>query len=374
MTTDASVAVLGREYEMLRESLRRFGASLPEQAERVALPTPEAWRSVVVPLALRDLLSDDAAEAPDVDWLAWLVTFEELGSTSIGTSLLAGIGLGAGPLHLLAGRSTKARELRDAALSGDLRVALAIQEPGPLWARGRYAATVDGGGRLWGTKLKVAHASSADVILVVAARDDGTACLAAVDRVADGVSVVDEPSPDVSLSTAAVGLDGARATPLSDATVDDAIGRALCAAKLALAAFCVGSARRALDLAVDYVRQRRQFGRALREFQAVSHRCGRAHVQLEQMRALAYRAALEGAHGDWHALPHSSAVARLFCADALASVVANAMRVQGAIGITWENELSSHYRRAYWLRELLGGRALERRLVLEEAIRLMEAG
>jgi acyl-CoA dehydrogenase len=142
-------------------------------------------------------------------------------------------------------------------------------------------------------------------------------------------------------------------------------------AKLALAALCLGGAARALDLAVDYVQVRRQFGQPLREFQAVSHRCGRSRVRLEQMRALVYRAALEGAHGDWEALDHSAAIARTFCAGGYASIAAEAMRAEGAIGITWENPLAGHYRRAYWLRELLGGQALERRLILDQALRLV---
>jgi alkylation response protein AidB-like acyl-CoA dehydrogenase len=368
VTTDhADVPVLGNEYEMLRTSLKRFGHDLAEVD-----PSGPQDLTVLRALALGDLLSDNGATEPEVDWLAWLVAFEELGPGPIGTGLLASVGFGAVMLHLLAGASTRAAELKEAALSGQSRLALAIQEPGPRWAYGDYTtkAVRSDPPRLGGSKLKVAQASAADVLLVVA-NHEGSAHVYAVDAGADGVTVIDEPTVEPGLAVAAVHLAEVPAVRVSGAgPADGLLSRALSFAKLAMAALCVGGASRALDLAVAYVQDRRQFGRSLREFQAVSHRCGRSRVRLEQMRALAYRAALEGAHADWPALHHSAAIARTFCADGYAYIAAEAMRAEGAIGITWENPLPGHYRRAYWLRELLGGQALERRLILDEALRL----
>ena len=353
---------------MLRASLRRFDARPPGRGSSQTFDL-----TVLKALALGDLLSDDGAPEPDVDWLGWLVAFEELGPAPIGTGLLASVGFGALMLHMLAGASSPAAELRDAALSGESRLALAIQEPGPRWAYGDYTTKAVGGAepRLQGSKMKVAQASAADMLLVVATHE-GSTHLYAVDPRVEGVTVVDEPTVEPGLAVAVVHLDDAPAVRVSGAdSADGSVIRALSFAKLAMAAVCVGGASRALDLAVAYVQERRQFGQSLREFQAVSHRCGRSRVRLEQMRALAYRAALEGADADWRALHHSAAIARAFCADGYASIAAEAMRAEGAIGITWENALPGHYRRAYWLRELLGGPALERRLILDEALRLL---
>jgi alkylation response protein AidB-like acyl-CoA dehydrogenase len=359
--------ILGRDYEMLRASVRRFGDDLP-----VSDPVSPFDPAVLKPLALRDLLSEDGSGEAGVDWLAWLVTFEELGPSSIGAGLLSSVGLGAAALHLLAGEGQRAAQLRDAALSGEIKLALAVQEPGVEWARGRYRATAGGSAsKLRGSKIKVAGASTADVLVVVASTN-GAVQVFAVEGGAEGVTVVDEPSVDSGATAAAVHLDGAPAELLSDGLAADSVARALAFAKVAMAAMCVGSADRALELAVDYVQARRQFGRYLREFQAVSHRLGRSRIRLEQMRALTYRAALEGAHADWPALSHSAAVARVFCADGYASITAEAMRAEGAIGITWENLLGGHFRRAHWLRELLGGRAIERRLILEGALQLIQ--
>jgi alkylation response protein AidB-like acyl-CoA dehydrogenase len=365
-----AIQILSSEYEMLRTTFRRFADDLPELDPATPLDL-----TVLRALALGDLLSDNGAAEPDVDWLAWLVAFEELGPSPIGTGLLASVGFGAGLVHLLAGASSRAAELKEAALSGEGRLALAIQEPGPRWAYGDYSTKAVGTGktaepRLEGSKIKVAHASAADTLLVVATRE-GAAHVYAVDLGAEGVTVIDEPTVEPGLAVSVVQLDDAPAVRVSGADpADSSIVRALSFAKLAMAALCVGGASRALDLAVDYMQDRRQFGQSLREFQAVSHRCGRSRVRLEQMRALVYRAALEGAHADQQALHHSAAIARTFCADGYASIAAEAMRAEGAIGITWENALGGHYRRAYWLRDLLGGQALERRLILDEALRL----
>jgi acyl-CoA dehydrogenase len=353
---------------MLRTTFRRFADDLPEVDPAAPLDL-----TVLGALALGDLLSDNGAGGPQVDWLAWLVAFEELGRGPIGTGLLASVGFGAVMLHLLAGASSRAAELKEAALSGESRLALAIQEPGPRWASGDYTTKAVGNAepRLEGSKIKVAHASAADTLLVIAAHE-GSPHVYGVDPELDGVTVVDEPTVEAGLAVSVVHLDGAPAVRLAGAgPADGSVVRALSFAKLAIAALCVGGASRALDLAVHYVQDRRQFGQSLREFQAVSHRCGRSRVRLEQMRALVYRAALEGAHADWQALHHSAAIARTFCAGAYASIAAEAMRAEGAIGITWENALAGHYRRAYWLRELLGGQALERRLILDQALLLV---
>jgi alkylation response protein AidB-like acyl-CoA dehydrogenase len=368
MTFEGStVPILGSDHEMLRTSLRRFGHDLPEVD-----PARPLDLTVLRTLALGDLLSDDGAPEPDIDWLAWLVVFEELGPSPIGTGLLASVGFGAVTLHLLDGSSSRAAELRQAALSGERRLAWAIQEPGPRWAYGDYTTKAVGSAqpRLRGSKIKVAQASAADVLLVVADHE-GSTQIYAVDPGVAGVTVIDEPAVESGLAVSVVHFEEAPALRVSSPDpADGSVIQALSFAKLAVAAVCVGAASRALDLAVDYLQVRRQFGRPLRDFQAVSHRCGRSRVRLEQMKALAYRAALEGAHADWQALHHSAAIARAFCADGYASIAAEAMRAEGAIGITWENALAGHYRRAYWLRELLGGRALERRLILDEALRL----
>jgi alkylation response protein AidB-like acyl-CoA dehydrogenase len=363
----SDLPILGSDYEMLRTSLRRFGHDLPEVD-----PAGPQDLTVLRALALGDLLSDNGATEPEVDWLAWLVAFEELGPGPIGTGMLASIGFGAVMLHLLGGASSQAAALKEAALTGQSRLALAIQEPGPRWAYGEYTtkAVRSDQPRLRGSKIKVAQASGSDMLLVVA-NHDGSPHVYAVEPGGDGVTVIDEPTVEPGLAVAAVHLDEAPAVRVSEAGLaGGSVTRALSFAKLAMAALCVGGASRALDLAIAYLQDRRQFGQSLREFQAVSHRCGRSRVRLEQMRGLLYRAALEGAHADWPALHHSAAIARTFCADGYAFIAAEAMRAEGAIGITWENPLAGHYRRAYWLRDLLGGQALERRLILDEALRL----
>ena len=78
------------------------------------------------------------------------------------------------------------------------------------------------------------------------------------------------------------------------------------------------------------------------------------------MRGVTYRAAHEGDDGDSAEFAQSALVGL----DAYASIATSLVRAEGAIGVTWENILASHYRRAFWSRELLGGRVSERNRLL----------
>jgi alkylation response protein AidB-like acyl-CoA dehydrogenase len=202
--------VLGDDYEMLRTSLRRFCNDLA----RVD-PLRQHDATALRRLALHDLLSTNVV--PDVDWLAWLVSFEELGPSPIGAGLLASVGFGAVMLHMLGGNSIRAAELRDAALSGDIGLALAIQEPGPGWTRGDFTTKAAGNSkpRLQGSKVKVAYASAADMLVVVGVHD-GRTHVYGVDPAADGVTLVDEPTVGPSLGVSVLHLGAAPALQLSD--------------------------------------------------------------------------------------------------------------------------------------------------------------
>lgn len=108
-----------------------------------------------------------------------------------------------------------------------------------------------------------------------------------------------------------------------------------------LACEAVGAADRALERTVEYVRQRRQFGRAIGSFQAVKHRLADAYVRLQAARSAAYYAAWASARGE--------AVGGLALAQALQSLrsaAAEAVQVHGGIGFTWEHEAHLYVKRA----------------------------
>jgi len=125
--------------------------------------------------------------------------------------------------------------------------------------------------------------------------------------------------------------------------------------RVALAAEAAGSMRAALDLTVDYLKQRRQFGRPIAAFQAVQHRLAECHVHVEGARWLAREAAWQGAPAEAAALAAAHALA------AAGRVFAETHQLSGATGYTREHDLHVHSMRLQALRLELGGVGAQRR-------------
>jgi alkylation response protein AidB-like acyl-CoA dehydrogenase len=122
---------------------------------------------------------------------------------------------------------------------------------------------------------------------------------------------------------------------------------------VALAAEQVGVAQRAMEMAVDYAREREQFGRPIGSYQAVSHRCAEMLYDVEESRTLTYYAAW-CADAEPESLPVAAHMAQARASDAAWSVAASALQVFGGIGFTWEHDLQFWLKRARVDGELLG--------------------
>ncbi|MDQ1478376.1 MAG: hypothetical protein QOE62_3605, partial [Actinomycetota bacterium] len=107
----------------------------------------------------------------------------------------------------------------------------------------------------------------------------------------------------------------------------------------------LGSATRALDMSVEYAKDRVQFGRPIGSFQAVKHRCADMLVDVEGMRSTVYWAAWCIGAGDPDASVAAS-TAKIWCGDASKRVMASALQVHGGIGFTWEHDLHFFLKRA----------------------------
>jgi alkylation response protein AidB-like acyl-CoA dehydrogenase len=107
----------------------------------------------------------------------------------------------------------------------------------------------------------------------------------------------------------------------------------------------LGSASRALEMAVEYAKDRVQFGRPIGSFQAVKHRCADMLVDVEGMRSTSYWAAWCIGAGDRDASVAAS-TAKIWCSDAAKRVMASALQVHGGIGFTWEHDLHLFLKRS----------------------------
>ncbi|MGC2759978.1 MAG: acyl-CoA dehydrogenase family protein, partial [Candidatus Binatus sp.] len=138
------------------------------------------------------------------------------------------------------------------------------------------------------------------------------------------------------------------------------------------ATLSIGIAERCLQLALDYARQRRQFGRPIGEFQIIQAKLADMYTAIESMRLLAYKAlaavnVLEiggGGRGGVHQL---TAASILYCAEATSRVAADAVQIHGGSGFMWEMEVNRLYR-ACKLMEIGAGTSEVRRIIIAEEL------
>ncbi|CPR11172.1 putative acyl-CoA dehydrogenase [Mycobacterium bohemicum DSM 44277] len=127
---------------------------------------------------------------------------------------------------------------------------------------------------------------------------------------------------------------------------------------LATAAQLIGSAEAMLGAAVDYAKQRSQFGRIIGSYQAIKHKLADVHIAVELARPLVYGAALSMEPRDVSAAKAAASEASLLAARA-------ALQTHGAIGFTQEHDLSLWLLRVQALRSAWGTPQWHRRRVLE---------
>ena len=250
-------------------------------------------------------------------------------------ALAAGIGSG----ELDAGEklgSWSAVEWAERLFSGDAVGALCwSRDPGAL----RAAQGEDGRWRLSGRPDPVVYGSEADVVVAFAATDQGPALYALAQEEARPPA---QPAMDVTRSLAWLELEDRAAVQIGG---EEAAEVLLDRAATAASAEMLGSASRALEITVQYAKDRVQFGRPIGSFQAIKHRCADMLVDVEGMRSAAYYAAWAvGARDpDAHA---AASVAKVWCSDAAERVMASALQVHGGIGFTWEHDMHLYLKRS----------------------------
>jgi alkylation response protein AidB-like acyl-CoA dehydrogenase len=136
-------------------------------------------------------------------------------------------------------------------------------------------------------------------------------------------------------------------------------------ALMGMAITMVGACQRILDLVLDHVRSRHQFGVAIGSFQAVQHKAADMHVAIERARALAYYAALTIAENDSRRRL-AAAMAKAAAGECQSLVFRHGLQLFGAMGFTWENDLQFALKRAKAGELMLGGTAEHRMRVTEE--------
>jgi hypothetical protein len=121
----------------------------------------------------------------------------------------------------------------------------------------------------------------------------------------------------------------------------------------ALALEAVGIGTEAVELAIEYAKEREQFGKKIGAYQAISHSLVDAYVAVELARSLAYWAAWAVTEGD-ESVDLAVAAAKSQAAEAAVLACEKSIQAHGGIGFTWEHPLHRYYKRALWLEGALG--------------------
>jgi alkylation response protein AidB-like acyl-CoA dehydrogenase len=113
---------------------------------------------------------------------------------------------------------------------------------------------------------------------------------------------------------------------------------------VALSGELVGLSQRSLDMAVEYAKDRQQFGRPIGAYQAVSHNCAQMLIEVEGARSLTYYAGWAADH-EPESLAVAGSMAKAYASDAGFRVPARSLQVHGGIGFTWEHDLQFFLKR-----------------------------
>ena len=312
-------------------------------------------------LGFTGILVDEADGGLGMGHVEAGIVLEEIGrnltpSPFLTSSVMAATALGG------ASAETKGRYL-PGLLSGDSVFAVAIDEgakhrPERIATRARRAGN---GFSISGAKAFVVHGGSADM-LVVAARTAGS------DEDHDGITLFAVPRDASGLSQDVVRLvDSSMASHVkldnvavdADAVIGEVDGgrellnRMLNAGRVGAAAESVGVAGGAFDMTTAYLKQRKQFGQLIGEFQALQHRAAHLYSEVEIARAAVIKAQqLLDAGSEKADLMVSVAKAKAGKAAGLA--VREGVQMHGGIGMTDEYDIGLYMKRDRALAEFMG--------------------
>ncbi len=301
---------------------------------------PALWRTLAAELGLAGLLVPEGRGGQGGSAREVAVVMEELGAGVAPVPFL-----GSAVLATTALLGCPDAAVLEPVAAGESVATLAV--PLTSWPGSAFPETVraDPAGALTGRVTSVADAITADVLVVPATGPDGPA-LYEVRTGTPGVRIETVVSLDLTRPVADLVLDGAAGQPLAAGdTARRALGDALTAGAGLLASEQLGLAERCLTDTVEYLAQRRQFGRVVGSFQAVKHRLADLWLEVVSARAAA-RSAADALATSAPDAPLAVSVAQAFCSDVAVHAAEECVQLHGGIGMTWEHPAHLRLKRA----------------------------
>jgi alkylation response protein AidB-like acyl-CoA dehydrogenase len=341
---------LSDEQRLLQDTIRRLLAdSFPTTRAREVSKTPSAhdaslWKLLAENGALGALIPERHGGS-ELSFLDAMLVAEEVGRAAgpgayAATAVMAAVALQASP------DETLHKEILPQIASGSTRIGVALAEA--HGARDGARVRLERG-RAEGTALFALDAVEADRLLVYTSGE-----LALIPVASHGVEIVPLIAVDGTRRFAEVRLHDAEVQAQIKGTE-----RVLAAGRLALAFDSLGASERALELALAYAAERKQFGRVIGSFQAVKHMLSEIAAALEPARSLAWYAAHAFEH-EPHEAERMAALCKAHLSEVATEILRKATEVHGGIGFTEQYDLHLWFRRVALSRPLLGGPELLR--------------
>ena len=352
---------LSEEQQLLRDTVKQFAEAelLPharEWDEQQAFPR-EVFKQLGA-LGLAGACWDEEYGGSGLGALEWAVLMEELARAEAGValSLAAHHGLCSAHIHLVGSQEQKRRFLPPLA-RGETVGCWALTEPGSGSDAGgmRTTAVRDGDHFvLNGSKNFITNGGIADTAVVIAVTDraagkKGISAIV-VERGTKGFRAgrKEDKLGVRSSDTSELAFEDCR-VPAANLLGREGMGfvdtlRILDKGRIGIAAFSIGIARAALEASIRYARERKQFGHAIADFQAIQFKIAEMATKVDAARLLTFRAAALADRGK----PHSaeSSMAKLFATEAAVEVALEAIQIHGGYGYIKEYPVERHLRDA----------------------------
>ena len=363
------------DQKLIQEQVRGVLAKLstPEHVRRI-LDTTEAYDQSLWQQAAE--LGWTGTHIPEeyggLGWgyLELAVIAEELGRSLAPIPFSSSVYL-ASEAILMAGSDEQKEQYLPKLASGEVIGCLGMAESQGLFDASVLSSTVTDG-KLSGFKLPVADGDIADFAVVAATGPEGCS-LYLLDLDDAGVTRSTLKTIDPSRSHARLDFDQANVTLLGEAGQGEALLTRLMDIAAVMFAFeQVGGSQAALDMGIEYSKNRYAFGRQIASFQAIKHKFADMFTSLELARSNAYYGAwalscLDGSEQSPE-LPLAASTARVSATDAFYLCSKENTQAHGGMGFTWEFNCHLYYRRAQLLSLNIGGQPYWRDRLVENLI------
>ena len=359
------------EQEELRNFVRSFMQDKSPEAEvRALMETDDGydaavWSQMAEQLGLQSLIIPESYGGQGASYVELGIVMEEMGRSLMCTPFFSTVVLAANAI-IHSGNEKAKEDLLPGIATGETIATLALAEQSGRWDATGVTTTASGTGdsaAITGEKMFVTDGGIAN-LFVVAAQAEGGLHLFTVAGDAAGISRENLSTMDQTRKQARITFSDTPATHLCDTDNFAYLSKVLDLAVVALASEQVGGAQFVLDMAVQYAKDRVQFGRPIGSFQAIKHKCADMLLEVESAKSAAYYAAWCAAEMN-DELPSVASLAKAYCSEAYFHCAAENIQIHGGIGFTWEHPAHLYFKRAKSSELLFGDPAYHRELLAQ---------